>query len=142
MPRTQLRFGGTWRASSVIDPVTAQTRQIGGFYHLLGDFALIHDVPKWGSTFTLSAQPIGYTQWTYRLNETRQEHRPVITRFFWNWTISKQWLFRLEVYNLLPKLATRDRYLYAPTRAGALTQREYRRMWGDPVATIRLRRSF
>ena len=142
VPRTQLRFGGTWRASSVIDPVTAQTRQIGGFYHLLGDFALIHDVPKWGSTFTLSAQPIGYTQWTYRLNETREEHRPVITRFFWNWTISKQWLFRLDVYNLLPKLATRDRYIYAPTRAGALTQREYRRMWGDPVTTIRLRRTF
>jgi hypothetical protein len=140
--RTQFRMSAPYRVSKTTDPVTGRERQIGGQRGWLADFALIHDVPRWRSTFTFQVQPVGYDQWFYRLTEQRQDTRPSVVRIFWNWNITKQWLFRLEGYNVAPKLVTRDRLIFAPSRAGTLTQREYRRLWGDQVWTLKLRRTF
>jgi hypothetical protein len=142
IPRTQIRLDGTYRLSKVVDPVTGETRLIGGNRHFLTNIYLIHDIPKWRSNLTIQIGPLGYDVYTYRLAELRRDYRPSVVRVSWNWTIGKDWLLRAELYNALPKLVIRDRYLYSGSRAGPLIQHEYRRGWGEPVYTVRLRKTF
>ena len=141
VPNTEIRNSISYRTSRVIDPVTGMPRQIAGIQGTIYDTTIIHDVPRWRSTFTIQAR-YGFVLSAYRLAETRVEERINAVESSWVWKINSSWLLRLEVSNPLPKLMTRNRLTYAPTRAGTLIQSEYRRMFAQQVYSVRLRKTF
>ena len=141
LPHTQIRHTTTVRGSGVVDPVTGEHRKIGGLQATLFDTMFIQDVPKWRSNFSLGAR-FGYDLGSYRLVEQRHDRRPYAVDLAWNWTIRRDWLLRVQVDNLLPKVIYRYRNTYTPTRAGALVQQEDRRLQGSQIYTARLRKTF
>jgi hypothetical protein len=143
LKRLQVRGQALYRTSKVVDPVTGRTRPIAGMQNWVDtQVSFIYDVPKWRSTFTILHNPLGYHQETYRLTERRIDRRPYGLHLIWSWRVRSDWLLRAQIDNPTAKLIVRDRSTYAPTRAGSLVERDIRRVWLDPIYSLRLRKSF
>jgi hypothetical protein len=141
LKNTQIRNINTYRMSKVIDPVTGRPRQIAGIQNTIYEAYVTRDFPKWRSTLTFGGR-FGFHMANYRLVERRVEKRPVALDANWVWKMTPDWQLRVAVENPFPKLITRDRDTYTPTRAGSLVQEEDRRLFATTLYTVRFRRTF
>jgi hypothetical protein len=141
------RANGTWRRSSVVDPVTGVERRISNQRPFEGDFQFSKTLPRIRSTFYIEASASGggegsgnYRETSYRINEIRvQEDGPVI-KVILDWAPRPGTALRLQVENAIGKDRIRERTLFqGPRSLNVINFTERRNAHLDPLFLIRLR---
>lgn len=133
---------GTWRHSSVTDPLTGQARGISGEKPFEGDVTYTRDFPHLKGTFGLRGE-LTSRETQYRIDQVISERRGDLWRAYWDWRAGPRWLFRAQVENMAARDLRRDRVIYDGLRSsGSVAGRENRSARFDPFLTLRVRRTF
>lgn len=138
-----VRFNGTWRRSSVTDPVTGVKRRISNQRPFEGDFVLTKSLPSLNSSVSFEATHFGYVETAYRISEIRTTTETPLYKLIWDWTARPDLIFRFQIENAIGKRRVRERVLFSGARsANALSLREKRYAEQSPFLMIRVRKTF
>jgi outer membrane receptor protein involved in Fe transport len=137
-----IRFNGTWRRSSVTDPVTGAARRISNQRPFEGDVYLGKTFPKLNSTLALEGN-FGFTETAYRINEVRKTVERPLWKIYWDWSPDPSLIFRFQAENITAKTRSRERDLYTgPRSANAINFVERRTQTLAPFLMFRVRKTF
>ena len=143
LKRASVRFNGTWRRSSVTDPVTGRNRRISNQRPFEGDFVITKSLPSLNSSVSLEASHFGYTETAYRISEVRTTTETPLYKLIWDWSARPDLTFRFQIENFAPKRRVRERVLFSGIRsANAVNVREKRYAEQAPFLMIRVRKTF
>jgi hypothetical protein len=142
VPGGSLRFNGTYRRSSVVDPVTGARRRISNQRPFEGDMLLSKAFPKLNSSINLEGA-FGYVETSYRISEVRRIQETPLWKLYWDWSPRPDLIFRFQLENLDSKQRRRDRELFVgPRSAGVVSVKEKRFAEQPPFVMTRMRKTF
>ncbi len=138
----RIQFSGTWRNSSVTDPVTGQQRGISAERPFEGEFVYTRDFPKFRGTLGMRGE-LTSRQVDYRLDQIIASTRGDYWRIYWDWRARSNLLLRAQVENFTSRDLLRERQIFSGSRAtGLLSSRDSRSARFDPLLLIRARWTF
>ena len=138
----QLRFNGTWRTSSVSDPVVGKSRRISAERPFEGELFLTKSFPQFRSTAALEGT-FGFRETTYRINEIRSLYEAPSWKLYWDWSPRPDVSIRIQTENFSDRLRARDRTTFVGSRAsGIVGLQEHRSAYLSRIFMLRARMTF
>ena len=137
-----VRFNGTWRRSSVTDPVTGLSRGISDLRPFEGDLYVGKSLPGLNSTVAVEAD-FGWSETSYRIDEVRKTVDKPLWKLYWDWNARPDLVFRFQVENFTAKKRLRYRTVFdGPRSLRNVSFKEFRSAELGPFLMIRVRKTF
>lgn len=133
----------SWNDSSLVDPVTGETRRISGQRNRKVQLEFNQDLPEWRSTWGVGLLPVSYSWRNWRIDQISKIaiHTPY-TYAFWTYNPTPDWNFKVQMDDITPYRFQLEQELYSGPRSGppSAIQEFYSRT--RPRLYLQLRKTF
>jgi hypothetical protein len=142
LPQGLIKLSTTWRASSVTDPTTQETRRLSGEQPLAWRVEFSQDLPRQRTAWGFSVDN-GWSNDSWQVAERDTSSGTGWARAFVNYRPQSNLMVTLELNNLAGRAITYDRTHYAGDRlAGGVDFIERNITRTQPFAMLRVRRDW